>query len=223
MNKEQLASLAGNSEYGYRLALKVARERVTAIKDLPAQCLKSGAKYINSPESITIDYLARPCSIRQPEVKISLAGGEPLHIREEILVLHYFTQAKGTLPSSGQITYKELPEGINYFPVFYKRAIKPIVLNFGREPGKLTGIARAVGGKKADFGDEAVSIPAFPRVAVTFVLWRGDEEFTPEGNIMFDNNISDYLTNEDVNVLCETIAWKMVRLLKERGDNSGKN
>ena len=31
---------------------------------------------------------------------------------------------------------------------------------------------------------------------------------------MFDSTISDYLPTEDINVLCETIVWKLVKLLK---------
>jgi hypothetical protein len=43
------------------------------------------------------------------------------------------------------------------------------------------------------------------------VLWKGDEEVSPNGNILFDANISDYLSTEDVTVLCETITWKLVK------------
>jgi len=43
------------------------------------------------------------------------------------------------------------------------------------------------------------------------VLWRGDEELAPNGNILFDANISDYLSTEDVTVLSETIIWKLVK------------
>ncbi|HUT97259.1 MAG TPA: DUF3786 domain-containing protein, partial [Dehalococcoidales bacterium] len=64
-------------------------------------------------------------------------------------------------------------------------------------------------------GDVAVTINAFKRVPITFVLWRGDEEFPPDGSILFDATVSDYLSIEDTNVLCERIAWKLVRLLKE--------
>ncbi|MHC1578807.1 MAG: DUF3786 domain-containing protein [Dehalococcoidia bacterium] len=41
------------------------------------------------------------------------------------------------------------------------------------------------------------------------MLWRGDEEIAPNGNVLFDANISDYLSTEDVAVLSETIIWKV--------------
>jgi len=113
------------------------------------------------------------------------------------------------------ITFKELPEGSNYFRTFWQRAIKPIVDHFGSEPQLLVGIAQKLGGSKIDYGDVAVTVNAFRRVPVTLVLWRGDEEFAPEGNILFDSTISDYLATEDITILCETIVWRLVKYLKE--------
>jgi len=122
------------------------------------------------------------------------------------------TQAKGTPTSGAIISYKELPEGTNYFRSFSKRAIKPLVDHFGDSPDRLLDSAEKLGGSKADYGDVAVTVNAFSRVPITIVLWQGDEEFPPEGNIIFDSTISDYLTTEDINVLCEIIAWRLVRL-----------
>ncbi len=224
MDKQQLFALAEKSEYGYGLALQLARERIARIDDLRQQCLRSGAKYIDSPKAVIIDYLNRPYQVTFPEIEVSLAGErEAIPIRDKILILHYFGQAKGTPPSNRKITYKELADGIHYFPVFYKRAIAPIVSHFGKEPSLLLDTARILGGNKTGYGDMAVTLNAFSKVPITLILWQGDKEFSPEGNMIFDSSISDYLTNEDINVLCETIAWRLVRLLKAGGDKSGKS
>lgn len=168
-------------------------------------------------------YLNRLCRISLPDGEVAaISPAEELTARDKILVLHYFTQARGTPLARRPITYKELPEGTHYFPVFYKRAIKPLVDNFGRQPARFIDIAALIGGRKSAYGDTAVAIDAFSRVPVDMVLWQGDDEFPPEGNIMFDSTVSDYLTNEDINVLCEIIAWKLVKLLKTGGGNPGK-
>lgn len=199
------------TEYGYGFALKLAREKLAGIRNLPEQCRKCGA--ICTAELVRLSYLSQPGIVDVRTGEVSLESGENLTIRDKILVLDYLTQAKGTPLSGKAITYKELPDGIHYFPVFYKRAIKPIVTHYGTEPEKLLEIAGAhLAGTRAVEGDLAVRVIAFPRVAITFVLWKGDDEFGPEGNILFDSNISDYLTNEDINVLCEIMAWKLVRL-----------
>ena len=209
-------------EYGYELAFQLAREQLAGIKNIEQQCLKSGAEYIDSQKAVVIKYLNQPYVIKLLDAGISSMSGEEIPIRDTILIIHYFTQAKGTTLSDKIITYKELPEGLLYFPTYYKRTVKPLVNYFGEEPDRLLDAAQKLGGRKADYGDAAVTIDAFIRVPVTLVLWKGDEELAPEGSLLFDSTISDYLPTEDITVLCETITWRLIRLLKTGGDNPGR-
>jgi len=212
-------------EYGYGLAYRLACEQLAKIDDIEQQCLKSGTHYqvIDSRKVIIVEYLNQSYQLTIPDVEVSLGDSEEaISLRDKILILHYFTQARGTPLSNKIITYKELPEGANYFPTFSKRAIKPLVDHFGQEPGQLVGAAEKLGGRRVDYGDVAVTINAFSRVPVTLVLWRGDEEFPPEGSILFDSTISHYLSTEDINVLCEVIAWRLVKSLRARGGCSSE-
>jgi hypothetical protein len=207
-----------NYEYGYKFAYKIASQKLAEIGNIEQLCRNSGADYkmMDSHPLITLDYLNQSYQISLPEIAISVVGSsEEVPLKDKILLLHYLIQARGTPLANKSIAYKELPEGIVYFRTFHKRAIKPLVDHFGREPAKLPKVAKELGGKKADYGDVAVTINAFKKVPITFVLWRGDEEFPPDGSILFDATVSDYLSIEDINVLCERITWKLVRLLKE--------
>jgi len=217
-------SSQNNFEYGYELAYKLACEELAKIGDIEQQCLKSSARYleIDSKKVIIIEYLSQSYLISLPGIEISLMNSEAaVPVKDKILMLHYLTSARGTPLSNKMIAYKELPGGISYFPTFSKRAIKPLLDYFGKEPHRLLDVAGKLGGHKADYGDVAVTINAFSRVPITLVLWQGDEEFPSRGNIMFDSTISEYLSTDDINVLCETIAWRLVRLLG--GDNLGRN
>jgi hypothetical protein len=49
-------------------------------------------------------------------------------------------------------------------------------------------------------------------VRIFFILWKGDDEVSPNGTILFDGNIPHYLNSEDVCVLTETLVWKLVRM-----------
>jgi len=202
-------------EYGYELAYKLACAQLANIDNIEQQCVKSDAQYqvIDSKRVITTEYLNRAYLISLPDIGISLMDSEEtIPLRDKILILHYLSQAKGTPPLTNKIiSYKELPEGSNYFPIFSKRAIKPILDHFSKEPERLVDVAAKLGGYKVDYGDVAVTINAFPRVPITFVLWKEDEEFPPEGNILFDSTIPDYLSTEDINILCEAIAWRLVK------------
>jgi hypothetical protein len=210
-------------EYAHGLAYKLACERLAGIADIEQQCRKSGARYLPVEKSVIITHLNRSYRISIPGGEVSLVNSdEAVPLRDKILILHYFTRAAGTPLSGKIITYKELQEGINYYPTFFKRAIEPVVNRFKDETPQLLEAAVTLGGHKSDYGDFAVTIDAFPNVPLTVVLWRGDKEFPPDGNIMFDSTIPDYLPTEDITILCEMIAWKLVRLLKTGGDAPDK-
>jgi hypothetical protein len=201
----------GSREQGFELSYKLAREQLAKIRDIEEQCRNSGARCVE-PNEIVIDYLNRSYHITLPDTEVSLEDSKvEVPLKDKIMILHYFTLATGTSATGILITYKQLPGGISYFPAFSQRTITPFANHFGKKPELLIGIAAKLGGYKADYGDVSVTIDAFKRVPITFVLWRGDEEFAPSGNILFDANISDYLSTEDVTVLCETITWKLVK------------
>ncbi len=56
-------------------------------------------------------------------------------------------------------------------------------------PGSLTRRALDLGGASVKYGDEAVEIRPLPRVPVTLLLWRGDEEFPARADLLFDSSV----------------------------------
>jgi len=203
-----------NYEYAYALAYKLAAEELVKIGDIERLCRKSGAQYleIDSQKVIILQYLNQPYQVTLPNVEVTLVDSQgEVPIREKVLILHYLTRAKGTPLASKMITFKELPEGAVYSPTFTKRTVNPLLNHFGKEPHRLVDIAEKLGGHKVDYGDVAVTINPFKYVPITLVLWRGNEEFAPQASIIFDATISDYLSTEDITVLCETIVWTLVK------------
>ncbi len=199
----------------HAMAYQIACKQLAAVADIAGQCRKSGARLAPAADAAVIRHLNQEYKISLPGGEVSLVDGkEAVPVRDKILILHYFLRASGAPLTGELITYKELQEGINYYPTFFKRAIEPIVKNFSAAPPKLPEIAGRLGGRRADFGDAAVTIDAFPRVPLTVVVWRGDKEFGPDGNILFDSTITGYLPTEDITILCEIIAWKLVRLAR---------
>jgi len=179
--------------------------------DLADVCLRSGAVPVDT-DVIRLRFLNRDYRIDRLPGNVSfLSDTEPVPVAEKLLILHYLVTAKGTPPGNGQISFKELPEGVVYYPTFYKRAIRPLLNKFGASPAGLIAAAAMFGGAEAHQGDAAVTFQAFPKVAMTWVLWRGDDEFPAEGTLLADRSIQDYLPIEDIVVLCQTIAIKLCR------------
>ena len=212
MTHEHGSSSSSCSQNPFDVSHRLACEQLASIIDLRQQCLRSSAQYIG-PNEIGIDYLNQSYHITIGDCRIQLeeGGAAEAPLRDKILMLHYFTGAKGTPATGKSIAYKQLLGGISYFCAFSQRAIAPLVKNFGKSPELLIKAAADLGGHEANHGDVSITVNAFPRVPITLVLWRGDEEVPPNGNILFDANISDYLSTEDVTVLCETIIWRLVK------------
>jgi hypothetical protein len=200
-------------------AYKLAREQLAKIENIEQLCLKSGARYLvtGSQKEIVIEYLSRSYRVTMPNIEILPRDSEEeIPIKDKVLILHYLLSAKYTPISNKLISFKGLPGGVSYFGPFSKRTIEPLVKQFGEQPHLLIDAARKLGGHRVAYGDVAVVIDAFSRVPVTIVLWQGDEEFAPRGNILFDATISDYLSTYDVTVLCESITWRLVKFSRER-------
>lgn len=206
----------------YKLAYKLACEQLGKV-DLEEQCRRCDAKYlvIDSQQKVIIEYLSQSYQVTFPDIQVSLVDSKAeVPLKDKVLLLHYLTLAKGTPIANKPIAFSELLEGANYFPTFAKRSIEPLIKYFGSEPHRLIDAAEGVGGRKVDYGDVAMTINGFSRVPITIVLWRGDEEFPPRGNILFDATISHYLSTYDITVLCENITWRLVKSLKG-GPKSG--
>ena len=205
--------LPTSQEQAHELAYKLAREQLGG-KDIQHLCHKNGAQYVDC-NRIIIEYLNQPYLITLANSEISLKDSkEKVPLKDKILILHHLTLAKGTPAANRLVTFKQLPGGASYFPVFSQRAIKPLLNHFGKEPELLTDAAAKLGGYKANYADVAITINAFPRVPITFALWRGNDEFPPRGSIMFDASIPAYLSTEDITVLCETIIWRLAKSLR---------
>jgi hypothetical protein len=210
-----------NKDYEYALeqAYTLVREKLLKIENLERHCDNSDSRYDekNGKKNIKVRYLGVEYTVVLPEMDLFIENEKSgIPFREKVLILHYLVQAKGTPLSGKYITFRELPEGPVYFRTFSKRTIQPLVENFGEDPARLIDVGKDFGGVPSDLGDASIIIPAFSRVPVTITLWKGDEEFPPEGSVLFDTNIQDYLTTEDVTVVSEVITWKLVRKLYQK-------
>jgi hypothetical protein len=204
-------------ERGYDLAYqesyRLVSHKLRQISDIKALGVRSGARLENG-NTLALEYLGQTVSVRFPDIEISTSH-PILTIRDRLIILHYLDTAVGAALTGKLITFKELPEGGVYYPTFFQRAIKPLLVNFEREPQRLLAVARFYNGVPVEMGDAAVVINALPRVPLTLVLWQGDEELPGEGSILFDSSITGYLPTEDITVLCEIIAWRLVKQARE--------
>ncbi|MEW6751484.1 MAG: DUF3786 domain-containing protein [Candidatus Latescibacterota bacterium] len=182
--------------------------------DPAERCACGGAVWEPGQRVAEILFLNRRHRIQLPAFAVTVEG-QPVSIRERILLLHYLQKTSGRTPRGEWITFAQVPGGELYQGNFRARSADRLVRAFAGREGELEEAGRAVGSTPAGLGDASVLVHALPRVPVAVVLWRGDEEFAPTGNLLFDATVVDHLSAEDMVVLAEMLASCLCRAVPQ--------
>lgn len=177
--------------------------------------LRSGAVHVQGESGnavLSIDFLNKTIDISWPELAFSYSvDGREVPVQEQVLLLHYLNLAEDVKISGEWIAYQEVPDGMFYLGAFVRRAKNPMVQGFGNNPELLVKLASEVyGGTPLNQGDVAVAIQALPLIPVALILWKGDDEFPPEGTILFDRTVSQVLSAEDIAWLAGMIIYPLL-------------
>lgn len=169
--------------------------------------------------SFCLNFLNSEIILSWPELAFAQkASDKELPIQQQILLLHYLYGAwsSGGAEITGEwISFQEVPDGKFYLDAFHRRAKNPMVQAFGHRPELLVKLAReAFGAEPSDQGDVSVLVKALPLVPVALIIWEGDEEFPPEGNILFDRNILKMLSAEDIAWLSGMVVYPMMGMAR---------
>ena len=205
----------------YKQALDLGKKDL-ADKNPDLLASSSGAVIVKDQvgkPSFSLNFLNKEISISWPELAFSQKGSEKeLPIQQQILLLHYLYGAwstSGTAITGKWISFQEVPDGKFYLDAFHRRAKNPMVQAFGNHPERLLELAgKAFGAEPSDQGDVSVVVRALPLVPVALIIWKGDEEFPPEGNILFDRNILKMLSAEDIAWLSGMVVYPLMGMAK---------
>ena len=188
-------------ETAYQLAVQELKNLVPEDIALRSGCPFKGGYF-------EVPFLGILHHVTFPEGVVFEGERQPSRLRQ-VLILHYLIQAKGTEPEGRWVDFRKLPGGEVYYPVFKGRIIYPMLKLFAGRPQSLMEASGAMGGRPLGFGDVSVAFRAFPRVEVAFGIWSGSEEFGPEGFVLFDPIVTDYLSTEDAIWLCHEILARL--------------
>lgn len=133
-------------------------------------------------------------------------------IQEQILILHYMLSPRPAFRSGNWVSYREIPGASFYYSAFVRRAIVPLKKVFGLRVESLAQAAESLGGQAIDSGDAGYEFRLFPHVPVRLILWAGDDEFPAEANMVFDENIREILSPEDIAWLAGMLVYRLIAL-----------
>jgi hypothetical protein len=144
---------------------------------------------------------------------LSLACNIPAKDYATIVILHYLTRRlrlkELPKPAGEWIDFKELEGGEAYYPTFKKRTIDRVAQKFGADHAAFHASIGRYPSRKASVGDTGAVIEIFKDVPILVALYKADDEFGPDANILFDKNIRTIFVTEDIVVLTEILVHSL--------------
>lgn len=142
---------------------------------------------------------------------LSLSCNAPAKDYTAIIILHYLISESKGLPdvSKEWLDFRELSGVEGYQLAFRQRVIERVIKKFGGNPQGLLAVLERFPGKVSRQADAAIILEVFEKVPVLIQLWKGDEEFAPEANVLFDKSITKIFCTEDIVVLAEFIVHQL--------------
>jgi hypothetical protein len=167
---------------------------------------------LNPPKTLSIKFLADEYAVDCQQRKIlSLSCNAKALDFYAILILHYLIKKIKGLPElTGEwLTFREFSGIEGYYDAFKKRAIEPLIKKYGGNPSGILQVLERMPAKKVEGADVAIVLEACEGVPVLIKLWRSDEEFGPDANVLFDRSVIQIFGTEDIVVLAGIIAGQL--------------
>jgi hypothetical protein len=195
------------------VTLGIAQKEFAELAEHDPQTIafRAGVRYLDEESEFIVPFLNEEYRVRFPSGEVYQQGKE-VPLEKQILILHYLSSAEGVPLKHQWISFKELPSGQIYINPFYNRAVRPLIKHFGEQPDQLIRAALSLGGEKGDKGDVSVKITIFPMVPITYIIWLGDDEFPPSGNVLFDASAANYLPTEDYAMASGMVVYELKKL-----------
>lgn len=181
---------------------------------------RTGARY--QPEGrqkdmFHLSFWGQEVSLAFPEFESRYQGNDQeLEAINQAILAYYFTLADGTPESGRWISFSELPNGTFYTRAFLGYTGNELMKTFVNDSQGYVETALSLGGRQLVgqtlLGDEAIGFSVLPKVSLLVVCWLGDEDFPPSYRILFDANVSHYLSTD----ACAVIGGELTRRLLKR-------
>ncbi len=157
------------------------------------------------------DYVILP---HQRRIKRLTEGGtlteEGLSTEFTLMVLFYLLHAKNIPLARKWISEKDLPGGGTFFRGPHALSVDLVERKYGQNPESFIEAGKLHGGTPVRFGDKSIALDVFPRIPIIYILWMGDEEFSPKVGVLFDASIESHFTLDIIWVMVNEVSQRLV-------------
>ena len=189
-------------------------------------CRRSLAILSPSGDGYVLDLFGCPVTVA-PERRVisgSCADSEWLLTKmayfSHLAILHYLIGAQA-IPLSGRlIRTSDLKAGPIYYQGSHTLPLDALAARYATNAEAFLAQGIRFGGSRQPYGDAALVLVPFPRIPVTFVLWREDEEFAARADLLFDASCEQHVPADILWSIAVLAVKVMLRERKEAYDHA---
>lgn len=155
------------------------------------------AEYWEDDDVFVVPVFSQAYLVNVDDRKVKEIGVHGFHLEEsthfDLLVPLYLASCTAVSPTGKHVAPRAIPGGQAFFKGPHELPLEVIAHHFGSNPGNFIASAKKLGGVVVDHGDAAVTIPTFPKLPVTIILWVGDLEFPARAQMLLDETAPAHL------------------------------
>lgn len=180
-------------------------------------CARSGAAFDAASAGYRIASFGRHFTVHPGSRRVACpepGGAAALERHGDLLrlsLLWYLVKATADRPSGTLVNPSRLPGGDLFARGTHVLPLEALAACYTSRPADFLAAGAALGGRPAPHGDAAMQLPALPKVPVTLILWRADDEFPARADLLFDATAPRHLPTD----VLWGIAALTVQLLRE--------
>jgi hypothetical protein len=134
----------------------------------------------------------------------------PAEFLEQLCILAYLINAQDLPPAGKFVGPEHLPTGQFFFRGLHSLPTGKLEEAFGKSPERLYEVSKKFDAKRTEFGDASIELYALPRIPLTIIIWRGDDEFDARASILFDQTAGSQLPLDAIGALANLTVKALV-------------
>jgi len=179
---------------------------------------RAGCRYLNEPERCVLTMLDTQYEVNLGDRRISVvrddSSSKSAGFIEQLCILAYLLGAKDIPLAEKLVKAESLPGGQFFFRGPHILPTGKLAKVFGDDPEGLIRASQRFDAEKFEFGDASIRLLALPRIPLTLVIWRKDEEFDARASILFDQTAAVQMP---LDALWATVNLTVKKLLEVGG------
>ena len=146
----------------------------------------------------TVTLLGRTFAISHPDYAIrALDGGPVPPLNVQTFLLRYLLESRNVAWAGEWKTFREMPWGEMYIKPYTGRVLTRAAFTFGSRVAAFRAAAEKMGALPLPHGDAGYQFDLIGGYQMRLLVWEGDDEFSPNAQVLYSDNFADGFAAED--------------------------